>query len=145
MDFQPRTEKEVEEAALAPAGDYDFEVLKAEDTTSSNGNSMISITIGLYRDGSIKNRVFDYLLSAMEAKLRHFCDTAGLLSKYEKGTLEAADCAGRAGRAKIVIDPAKGEYRAKNIVKDYICRPAKPLSNQAGKKVGFDEGEDSPF
>ena len=144
LEFQPKTEKEVSEAMLAPAGDYDFEVLKAEDATSKTGNPMITVTIGLYRDGSVKNRVTDYLLPAMEAKLRHFCDTTGLLARYEAGTLEAADCEGRAGQVRIVVDPAKDKYQAKNSVKDYICRPAKPMS-APGRKTGFNEGEDAPF
>jgi hypothetical protein len=140
MTFDPKTEKEVSEAACAPAGEYDFDVLNAEDTLSKSGNPMIKITIGLYIDGSVKNRVFDYLLPAMEAKLRHFCDTVGLLKQYEAGTLEAADCVGRSGRVKIGIEPA-GQYPAKNVVKDYVCRPAKPLAQTDVKQ---DEG-DIPF
>ena len=145
MDFKPKTEKEIKEEMIFPAGDYDFDVLTAEDTVSkSSGNSMIKIKLGVYVGSQIR-RIDDYLLPSMSAKLRHFCDTTGLLSKYESGTLEAADCLGRAGRVKIVVDPAKEAYPEKNAVKDYICRPAKPLTTQAEKKVGFGPGEDAPF
>jgi hypothetical protein len=144
MSFAPKTEKEVQEAALAPAADYDFDVLMAEDLISKNLNPMIKVIIGLYIDGAVKNQIFDYLLPAMEGKLRHFCDTVGLLSQYEAGQLEAADCVGRSGRVKIAIKPEKNGYSAKNIVRDYICRAAKPL---AGKPVESPEVEDSdiPF
>lgn len=145
MDFKPKTEKEIEEEALFPAGEYDFDVLTAEDTVSkSSGNSMIHVKIGVYVGSQIR-RIDDYLLPSMSAKLRHFCDTTGLLAKYESGTLEAADCFGRAGRVKISVDPAKDQYPAKNAVKDYICRQAKPLPTPAEKKVGFAPGEDAPF
>lgn len=140
MNFDPKSEKEVSEAACAPAGEYDFDVLEAEDTISKSGNPMIKVNLGLYIDGKVKNRVFDYLLGAMEAKLRHFCDTTGLLSRYESGQLEAADCIGRSGRVKIVIDPA-GQYPAKNSVKDYVCRPAKPLASQSTPQREVDESE----
>lgn len=141
MEFEPKTEQEVAEGALAPAAEYDFDVLDAEDTVSKSGNPMIKVNIGLYINGVVKNRVFDYLLPAMEAKLRHFCDTVGLLSQYEAGTLEAADCIGRSGRVKIVIDPAKGSYPAKNSVKDYVCRAAKPLAAQQSEPDVVDEQE----
>lgn len=142
MTFEPKTEQQVQESALAPEGEYDFDILNAEDTISKTGNPMIKVNIGLYINGTVKNRVFDYLLPAMEAKLRHFCDTVGLLSQYEAGTLEAADCIGRSGKVKIVIDPAKGTYSAKNAVKDYVCRAAKPLANQNPQSPDpVDEGE----
>ncbi len=127
MDFSPKTEKEIQESMLLPAANYDFDVLNAEDLISKSGNPMIKLTIGVYVDGMVRNRIFDYLLPAMEAKLRHFCDTVGLLAKYQAGTLEAADCVGRSGMAKIAIDPEKNGYPAKNVVRDYVCRPAKPL------------------
>lgn len=146
MTFSPKSEKEVAEGALAPAGEYDFDILEAEDTISKkSGNPMIKVNIGLYIDGAVKNRVFDYLLPAMEAKLRHFCDTVGLLSQYEAGTLEAADCIGRSGRVKIVIEPATEQYPAKNVVKDYICRAAKPLSQQAFSPGNPVDDGDIPF
>ena len=144
MTFAPKTEKEVQEAGLLPAAEYDFDILNAEDAISKSDNPMIKVTIGIYRDGAVKNRIFDYLLPAMEAKLRHFCDTVGLLSQYEKGTLEAADCIGRSGRVKIGIEPEKNGYPAKNIVKDYVCRPAKPLAGQNPNAVPVPEG-DIPF
>lgn len=144
MQFTPKTEKEIAEEMIFPADEYDFEVLTAEDKTSKSGNSMIQVKLGVYVGSQIR-RIDDYLVPAMSAKLRHFCDTTGLLSKYESGTLEAADFFGRAGRVKIAVEPAKEAYPAKNVVKDYVCRPAKPLSEKKESKVGFGEGEDAPF
>lgn len=146
MNFQPKEEKDLKTFDPLPAADYDFDILNAEDTISKSGNPMIKINIGLYVDGKVKNRVFDYLLPSMEAKLRHFCDTVGLLSQYQNGTLESADCIGRSGKARIAIDPAKNGYEAKNIVKDYVCRPAKPLASSQADQNNNEVGEgDIPF
>lgn len=128
MQFQPKSEKDIQAQQLAPEGDYDFEVLRADDATSKKGNVMIALKIGLYSGEAIHWHVFDYLLGAMEAKLRHFADTTGLLAKYESGELAARDCVGRAGRCRIVIAQDKNQvFSDKNAVKDYIVRTAKPL------------------
>lgn len=129
MDFTPKDEKDLKKFELLPADSiYDFEVLEATDRVSKSGNEMIEINLGLYITDKIGHRIYDYLLSQMEAKLRHFCDTTGLLREYENGTLTAAMCKGRAGKCKIGIKTDKnGEYADRNFVKDYICRPAKSL------------------
>lgn len=129
MDFKPKDEKDLNSFDLLPDGSvYDFEVLEATDETSKSGNDMIKLKIGIYTSEKIGPRIFDYLLEAMEAKLRHFCDSVGLLSEYEQGSLDAYSCRGRSGKCKIGIQPAKDTYPAKNVIKDYICRPAKALS-----------------
>lgn len=140
MEFKPKTESEIAASGLAPKGDYDFDVLNAEDAISqSSGNEMIKIKIGIYIGDSIKHYVYDYLIGSMEAKLRHFCDTVGLLSAYESGSLNAEMCKGRSGRVKIIIDDKDENYPPKNSVKDYIVRAAKPLAKQTEEK------DDVPF
>ncbi len=152
MTFKPRSEEEVKAAMLAPKGDYDFQVLEAEDTVSKSGNAMIKINIGIFRGEAMSNRVFDYLMPAMEAKLRHFCDTCGILAAYEAGTLSAEDCKGRSGRVKLIIEEDEtGKYDPKNVVKDYICRGAKPLAGavapvtQATNVPELKDDSDVPF
>lgn len=128
LSFQPKSEKEIREAQLAPDGDYDFEVLKSEDATSKSGNPMIRLKLGIYNGDAMRWHVSDYLVAAMEAKLRHFADTTGLLARYESGQMSAQDCTGRAGRCRLAVEEDKeGKYPDKNTVKDYIVRPAKPL------------------
>lgn len=138
MEFQPKEEKDLKNFDLLPDNSiYDFDVLKAIEKKSKQGNDMIEINIGLYVTESIGPRIFDYLLPSMEAKLRHFCDTVGLLREYESGRLNAEMCDGRSGKVKIGIQKGKpkpgtdGNYPDKNVVKDYVCRPAKPLGNRS--------------
>lgn len=128
MQFQPKTESEIREASLAPDGEYDFDVLEASDKTSKSGNQMIAAKIGVYGGSHVRWHVYDYLLPLMEAKLRHFCDTTGLLSLYESGRLRAEDCVGRSGKCRIKTKKAEGQYGAKNVVDDYVVRTAKPLA-----------------
>lgn len=145
LAFTPKTEKELTE--LAPPGDYDFEVLKAEDAQSKNGNPMIRLKLGIYNGDAMRWHISDYLVAAMEAKLRHFSDTTGLLARYESGQLAAADCTGRAGRCRIVIKSDE-KYPDKNEIKDYIVRPAKPLPGpkpQETPATAPGETDDVPF
>lgn len=130
MNFAPKAESELKSFPILKSGEYDFEVLAARDTKSkSSGSDMIEVNLGIYEGDAVRARVFDYLLPAMEAKLRHFCDCTGLLAKYEAGTLCADDCKGRTGRCKLIVDVDKtGQYDDKNAVKDYVCRAAKPLT-----------------
>ena len=128
MDFTPKKEEDLKSFDLIPDGTYDFDVLKASDEVSkASGNEMIKLTLGVYVDGKITKWVFDYLVPSMEAKLRHFCDSTGLLSEYEDGSLEAFYCKGRSGKAKIGVQKGQDGYSDKNIIKDYVCRPAKGL------------------
>jgi hypothetical protein len=144
MEFKPKSEKEIMESNLAPEGDYDFNILAAEDTVSKSKNAMIKVKLGLYSGESIRWHIFDYLVPAMEAKLRHFCDSVGLLSQYEAGTLCAEDCKGRAGKVRIIIKSDKsGQFPDKNEVKDYVLRAAKPLTKPEPKPV--EEADDVPF
>ncbi len=129
MEFKPKSEKDIQSALLLPKGDYDFQVLEAQDTVSKSKNAMIKINIGIFQGDAMTRRLFDYLVPSMEAKLRHFCDTCGILAAYEAGTLSAEDCKGRSGRVRLIIEEDEtGKYDPKNVVKDYICRAAKPLA-----------------
>ena len=136
MEFTPKEEKDLKKPfdLLPDNSIYDFDVLTATDEVSEKGNEMIKLNIGLYVTDRIGPRIFDYLLPSMEAKLRHFCDTVGLLREYESGRLTAGICEGRSGRVKVGIQKGKakpdgdGSYPDKNVAKDYICRPAKPLN-----------------
>lgn len=146
MQFQPKSEKDIQSAMLLPKGDYDFQVLEAEDTKSKQGNDMIKVNLGIFHGEAMRLRVFDYLLSAMEAKLRHFCDTTGLLAVYEAGTLCAQDCKGRSGRVKLIVEEDEsGKYDTKNVVKDYICRPAKPIGHSVEPAPTLPAEDDIPF
>lgn len=127
MNFQPKTAEEIKAVEAKRAEQFlipnktecDFEVVEATDETSRAGNGMIHVKLHVFHGNGYKI-IDDYLLGAMEAKLRHFCETTGMLTKYEAGTLAAADCKGRGGKVVIRVEKAKGDYPAKNVVRDYV-------------------------
>ncbi|CAB4187975.1 hypothetical protein UFOVP1169_36 [uncultured Caudovirales phage] len=129
MKFSPKSEAQIAkeqadamEAALLSKGQYPFEVLEATEGQSKKGNDMITIKVGVMDSHGSMRGIFDYLLEAMQHKLRHFADAVGMLAEYEAGTLNADDLVGLTGECLIDIQPPKDGYSAKNVVKDYVKR-----------------------
>lgn len=121
LSFTPRTEEELNKVTLFEKGDYDFDVIGAEDTVSkSSGNPMITLTLRFYGPDGSTTTVYDYLLASVEYKVKHFCDTTGLAAEYQAGSLSADMCLNRSGKATLIIQKdKKGQYEDKNVVKDY--------------------------
>lgn len=140
MKFQPKTEKQIAEAGLWPKGDYAFEILEAEDTTSkSSGNDMIKLKVKIFNDAGQSQNVFDYLLpDTMEYKLRHIAEACDLLEDYERGDLQAYQFVGKTGWCKVNVSKDKtGQYPDKNGIADYLT--SKPASKSSIKEVLKDD------
>jgi hypothetical protein len=123
MRFAPKTEKEIAEANLWPTGNYDFEIMEAEDTLSKAGNEMMEMKVRLYSEDCGTQIVTDYLVDTPKAafKIRHCANAVGLLAEYEKGELLAADLVRRTGKCKVVIrKDNSGQYPDKNQIADYL-------------------------
>jgi hypothetical protein len=150
MRFTPKSEAEIAQGDLFPAGVYDFEVNSAEEAVSKAGNDMIKVRLDVFNDDGGKTTVFDYLMEAAAYKLRHMAEVCGLLDDYESGHLDADDLVGKAGRVKIGIQKDKtGQYADKNNVVDYIVEDkriaslsTKPMPRR-GKAADLDD--DIPF
>lgn len=154
MRFTPKSEEEMN--PLLPPGDYDAEVIKAEETVSSKGNDMIKLTLCLYDTDGAKVFITDYLLEAMLKKLKHFCDSAGLAEVYARGELTAEACRGATVIVKIKqkIDET-GQYPPKNEVDDYLTKkglpkmPPAPMGSQMSSgqlaEANRSLGDDVPF
>lgn len=127
MRFTPKSEEECRRPMrVLPKGDYDFEVMFAEERVSSNGNEMIELKLAFY-DGNDAERpaatVYDYLLESIDYKLRHAAYVCGVGNKYEVGDLKANDFFGATGRAKLKVEKytdKNGNERDKNTVADYL-------------------------
>src|SRR3954449_4738454 len=105
MKLKPKTEQEVAAARLWSAGNYDFEILEAEETESRSGNDMIKMRVAVYNAEGKRRTVFDYLLDteAMGYKVRYCAAATGNLDSYERGELQADDLVGRTGTCKLTI------------------------------------------
>ncbi len=133
MQFQAKSEEQLKAELVMPEGEYDFEVIEAVDAVSKKGNDMITVKLKVYApDGGFRT-VTDYLMEKMAWKLRHFCETAGLMDRYEAGNLTAQNCEGRSGRVLLQVEPERKSedgsktYPPKNSVGDY----AKPGTDGA--------------
>lgn len=155
MTFTPKTEAQLRERSLWPEGSYDFRVAEATECQSKAGNDQIKLKLVIYK-GEATRFVYDYLQASLEYKLRHFCEATGLLAKYDSGRLNADDMVGREGIAQIKVEPASGNYEAKNAVKDYVVKKADirrpdtktaslPLTAKQPAKPDDDDGSEVPF
>lgn len=84
-------------------GDYPFVVISAENRVSKNGNEMIAIEMEFTVADSRTITVYDYLTFTDAAlfKIKQFCDAVGLADKWAAGELNADDCIGLEGSARL--------------------------------------------
>lgn len=155
VNFKPKTEKQLVEETLIPAAIYPFEVIEAADKTSKAGNPMIELSLRIFLPDGRERVLKSWIMEKMQFQLFHFCAYTGLQTKYDAGTLAAADCVGRSGYAKIVIQAdKKGEYPDRNSVADYMRSADGKMPAPGGKPQPTDKqlsnvddgkGEDVPF
>jgi hypothetical protein len=132
MRITPKTEKELAEENLFPAGEYDFEIASAIETVSkSSGRDMIKVALNVFCDGKSR-QVTDYLMESMGFKLRHFFYGIGFGDRYDAGDCTAQGLVGRAGRVVLKVEEQDG-YLPKNAVRDYIVSDENKAASTAAK------------
>ena len=122
MEFNPEDGASRSGFELLPPGEYDIEVIEAEERTSQKGNQMIALTLQTKHPDGYDSRVWDYLVSVPAAvfKIRMFCHATGLTTQYEGGTLKAEDCVGKRARARIIVEEGRDGFGDRNSVADYL-------------------------
>lgn len=150
MNFTPLSEQELQIASLMPEGIYDYQVVKAEDKISKAGNEYTSINLMVWDEQGKEHIIYTNM--ALIKLLKHFCDVNNMEEQYKSGNIIAASFEGKnGGKVQLGIEGEKpkeggGNYKAKNIVLDYIAPSAdstmKPLP--AAKKDDF-LNDDIPF
>lgn len=134
MNFQPRTEQEIQDAKLWKKGEYAFEVADATEKQSKAGNPMIELRLRI-TDGKSARSISDYLLDETAGKLRHAATACGLLDKYDHGSLNDSDFKGRRGRLVLGVEKDRAKvYPDKNVVLDYVC--AETSKGDSGPATG---------
>jgi hypothetical protein len=141
MKFTPKTDEQLSSENLLPEGIYPFEVAEASNQTSKAGNPMIKLKLLVYHEDSPRV-IFDYIMEKMPFKLKHFCKVTDQLQRYNAGTLEAHDCAGKTGSVKIAIEEATG-YPSKNVVQDYVLNQDQ-IDKVNGQTKMFDDEQKRP-
>jgi hypothetical protein len=154
MRFNPLSEEEANAQASGvwEDGEYDYEVIEAEEKQSNAGNDMFALELSIFNANGSRKKVFDYLVISDKAawKLRHFSTSCGLLAQYQRGSLMANEMIGRTGRCTIGTQAAKDSYPAKNVVRDYIgsAAPAQRSAQQRQRQpvpAGSDLDDEIPF
>jgi hypothetical protein len=127
MRFNPLSEEQLQEQALAPEGNYRYRVVEAKEAVSKAGNEYISLLIKIQDEKGVEYGVFTNL--ALIKLLKHFCDVNGMQDQYMSGEITAKMCSGKNGGMVMIKteagkeNPSGGMYPAKNVVKDYIVSP----------------------
>lgn len=130
MKFIPKKEEELKAFNVFPAGEYDFDIVKASDVLSKAGNEMIVVELAVFDVTRKKCTVYDYLLENIPHKLKHICEAVGLSNEYLTGCLTADMLFKRSGRCVLKIEYDKsGKYSDKNVVKDYCKGDQKILKD----------------
>ena len=144
MKFTAKAEEDLGKRIVLMPGEYNFEVLEAVETFSQKGNEMIKLKIKVDNQITLK----DYLLDAMDFKVKHFCEATGLHRLYKSGELRDFDCRGKTGRVLIEVEVGQdrnGEAYDRNSIKDYV--PLEELDFTPPSivvPVAFDD-DDIPF
>jgi len=134
MNFQPKTEQEIQDARLWKKGEYAFEVTGAEEKQSKAGKTMIELRLRI-TDGKNARTISDFLLDETAGKLRHCASACGLLDKYDHGSLNDSDFKGKRARLVLGVEKDRAKvYPDKNVVLDYVC--AETLKNGSGAAAG---------
>ena len=141
MQFKPKSEEEdkkVKDFSLLPDGDYDFEVLGAEERFNTAGEPYIAMKLGVWDQGGRQQWVFNNLSASdtMLWKLRHFAGAVGIMAAYESGDINPLNLMGLSGKCKI-YSKKDGKGILRNDVKDYIPRVSKPASFSETLKKGI--------
>jgi len=152
MKFEPKSREEL--SNLLPKGEYKAMVQSAEEKQSSKGNPMITLKLEIYDDQGNKRIVSDHLIliESMMWKLYDFCESAGIMDRYDAGDVSAYDCMDKSVHCKVVQKEAEGDFPAKNEIKSYFLPksstahvpPAAPVKRAAPKneRVSVASGED---
>ena len=119
MRFNPDAS---EESDLLPEGEYEFEVIRANESTSSHGNDMMVLKLRAGSNGKTKV-VTDYIVAKQIRKVRVVAKACGLLDLFESGEILAEHFIGRRGRVKLSVEKSTNpEYPDRNVVDRYVTR-----------------------
>lgn len=150
MKFQSLTEEEIQRALFIDDGEYNYQVIKADEKIAKKtGNDYIALELIIWDKAGKERKVFCNLWSIK--LLKHFCDVNNMQDDYKLGEVPAYKCAHKSG-GKVIIgftperaNPDGGIYKAKNEVLDFIRESV--VSNVLDKPKQTEEfkDDDLPF
>ncbi len=118
MRFNPDTK---DKSHLLPEGDYDFEIISADEKTSSNANDMMVLKLRAGSNGTSKI-ITDYILATNIRKVRSVAKSVDLLDLFQTGEILPEHFVGRRGRARLIVEKARNSFPDRNVVDGYLTQ-----------------------
>ena len=146
QDWDSGLEAEYNDNNIPPVGDYGFQVIEFEKTTSKKGSKMAKLTIQLDKENGQNWKVTDYIVLTQAWKCAQFFEALSLKKKGEALDRMPWDkVLGASGRVKIKHELYNGEEYCKvdrYLISEAAQAPTAPAKKTSKKKS--DEG-DLPF
>lgn len=119
MKFDPK-----DAVNLIPDGEYDAEILDAEETRSKAGNDMMKLTVKVFPGGGDRV-VFDYAVVPKTLyKLKQLAAAVGEGAKFAAGELGPSDLRGKGCRVTIETEEGRNGFDDKNTIRRYLPQVA---------------------
>jgi len=107
---------------LLPEGEYEFEVVHADEKTSTQGNDMMVLKLKAGSNGTTRI-VTDYIVAKQVRKVRMVAKACDLLDLFESGEILAEHFIGRKGRVKLRVEKSTHpDYPDRNVVSGYVAK-----------------------
>ena len=146
QDWDSGLEAEYCDNNIPPVGEYGFQVIEFEKTTSKKGSKMAKLTIQLDKENGQNWKVTDYIVLTQAWKCAQFFEALSLKKKGEPLDRMPWDkVLGASGRVKIKHELYNGEEYCKvdrYLISEAAQAPTAPAKKASKKKS--DEG-DLPF
>jgi len=119
FEFDP-TEAKDKTFICLPAGEYESEIMTAENKVSkSSGNPMIELQLNCHDTGGKIVRVFDYIVNPQSLwKLKSICRCCGM--DFDDGIIDEQLLVGKRMTVKLKVRAATDQFSEKNEVVAYL-------------------------
>lgn len=124
MKYDPISDEEMEnqKGTLTP-GLADFEIIKAVDDISKNGNPMMKLQVNVVDSKGREGTIFDYITSNAQWRIKGLLDSLGNPDLYTSGNIIPSDLVGGKGQAILFLQKDKtGQYGDSIKIRDYLPR-----------------------
>jgi len=118
IEYNPEDATEANDFQPFPVGEYEAEVIEADQMVSKAGNDMIRLNLVVTNDKGGTTRIYDYIVIPNTLfKLKSICRC---LSIEFDGTLDEQILVDQRMKVKVGIEKGDDKYPAKNRIDRYI-------------------------
>tara|TARA_B100000214_G_scaffold368428_1_gene339965 strand:+ start:7379 stop:7807 length:429 start_codon:yes stop_codon:yes gene_type:complete len=142
MQFDPNTVKDA--SWLVPEGEYDFEIVHAEDSVSKFGVEQMFFKFRVFLADGETALIHQYIGGKHLYKLKHLCNSIGCIQFWNDGDCDPGDMLNKSGRGFLgTYDKNDGTKR--NTFQRFL-KPKEDSKKKLEDDIKNVEGEDDiPF